>query len=107
MTLLLQANGLHVVSGASGSELAAVIAASGTRPSLIVADYRLGMMTAVDEVPAVAAAAGPGAEVVVTTGDTSPETRELIEACGWRLLIKPFRPEQLLSCVRGAATETV
>ena len=101
VTLLLESRGFHVVSGSSGSELAALIAATGTQPTLIIADYRLGLKTVIEELPEVVAITGSNAGVIVTTGDTSLETRTLIEAYGWRLLIKPYRPEELLSYIGG------
>lgn len=93
-TLLLEAKGVHVIAASSGTDLARRIVASGNRPA-VVANYRLGSRTAVDDLPEVMAVAA-GARVVIATGDSSRETRERIEAYGWRLLIKPYRPEDLL-----------
>jgi DNA-binding response OmpR family regulator len=72
------------------------------RPTIIIADYRLGATTAMDEVPEVMAALPGDVTVVITTGDTSPETRDLIAACGWHLLTKPYRPQDILSIMNAA-----
>lgn len=72
------------------------------RPMLIVADYHLGSTTAVDEVSEIMAALPADATVVVTTGDTSPGTLALIEACGWHVLTKPYRPQDLFSFINAA-----
>ena len=53
----------EVVAGQTGSEVAALIAERHLHPTLIVADYRLGATTAVEEVPEVMAAL-PAVETV-------------------------------------------
>ncbi len=107
VTLLLEAQGIHVIAGSSGTELADQIATSGIQPHLLVADYLLGTQTALDEVPKVTALCAPDAKVVITTGDTSPDTQARIAAQGWGLLIKPYRPEDLLSNIEQKPEEAV
>lgn len=97
-----ETRGSAVVAGETGSEVAALIAEMRLHPTLIVADYRLGATTAIEEVPEIMAALPADVIVVVTTGDTSANTRTLIEACGWRLLAKPYQPENLIAMI-GAA----
>ena len=102
VTALLGSKGFEAVAGASGAELSELIRARGVRPALLIADYRLGFATALEEVPLVLPALAPDARVVVTTGDTAHRTRELIEGRGWRLLIKPYQPLALLALVMEA-----
>lgn len=99
VTALLGSKGIETVAAAAGAELAGMIIARGVRPALLIADYRLGSATALEEVPAVLPALAPDARVIVTTGDTSPATRDLIEGNGWGLLIKPYKPQELLGLV--------
>ena len=102
ITAFFDAQGTEVLAGANGSEVAALVAMTRLRPTIIIADYRLGATTAMDEVPEVMAALPEDVTVVITTGDTSPETRDLIGACGWRLLTKPYRPQDILSIMNAA-----
>ena len=74
---VLEARGFEVAAGSTGAEVAGLVAKRRLQPMLIVADYRLGLKTAVDEVPEILAALPRAATVVVTTGDTSAETRTL------------------------------
>jgi DNA-binding response OmpR family regulator len=104
-SLLLESRGIQVVAGATGSALAELIVASGVQPALIVADYRLGPKTAFEEVPKVVAASGANAVVIVASGRISPEARAQIEARGWRLLMKPYGPEELFSSIDGPPKE--
>ena len=99
---LLESLGIDVVAGATGAEVVAQIVETGARPTLIIADYRLGLRTALEDVPEVIAALSGDVEVVVTTGDTSAEVRTAVEQCGWRLLIKPYRPAELIAVIDGA-----
>lgn len=102
ITAFFDAQGTEVLAGSNGSEVAALVAMTRLRPTIIIADYRLGATTAMDEVPEVMAALPEDVTVVITTGDTSPETRDLIAACGWRLLTKPYRPQDILSIMEAA-----
>lgn len=102
ITAFFDAQGTEVLAGTTGSEVAALVFMTRLRPTIIIADYRLGATTAVDEVPEVMAALPEDVTVVITTGDTSPETRDLIAACGWRLLTKPYRPHDILSIMNAA-----
>ncbi|HYF89220.1 response regulator [Azospirillum sp.] len=102
ITAFFDAQGTEVLAGSNGSEVAALVAMTRLRPTIIIADYRLGATTAMDEVPEVMAALPEDVTVVITTGDTSPETRDLIAACGWRLLTKPYRPQDILSIMNAA-----
>jgi DNA-binding response OmpR family regulator len=97
--LLLKSSGYQVIAGSSGEEVARLITEHRLQPTHIIADYRLGFRTAIEEVPVITAEASDNALVIVVTGCTSPETRALIEGYGWRLLIKPFPPAGLLSCL--------
>jgi len=99
IAITLEAQGFEVVVGSTGSDVAGQVAGRGLQPTLIITDYRLGTKTALDEIPEVMAALAGNVTVVVTTGDTSSETRTLIEKCGWHLLIKPYRPQDLLSII--------
>lgn len=102
--MLLESLGHKVVAGRTGAEVASQVAEMGVLPTLVIADYRLGpRTTAVEEVPEVTAVLPSDVEVIVTTGDTSPEVRTVIEQCGWHLLIKPYRPDELLSLIEGHA----
>ncbi|WP_162488264.1 response regulator [Azospirillum lipoferum] len=96
------AQGAEVLAGATGSEVVALVAETRLQPTIIIADYHLGPTTAMDEVPEVVAALPRGVTVVITTGDTSPETRDLIAACGWRLVTKPYHPQDIISIMNAA-----
>lgn len=102
ITAFFDAQGAEVVAGATGSEVAALVAATRLQPTIIIADYRLGQTTAMDEVPELMAALPGDVTVVITTGDTSPETRDVIAACGWRLLTKPYSPQDIISILNSA-----
>ena len=102
ITAFFDAQGAEVLAGATGSELAALVAETRIQPTIIIADYHLGPTTAMDEVPEVVAALPCDVTVVITTGDTSPETRDLIAACGWRLLTKPYHPQDIISIMNAA-----
>lgn len=99
VTLCFELNGSQVVAASNGSDLVHLIMASGTKPALIVADYQLGSRTLFDEVPKVIAVSGPDAKVMVSIDNPSPDIRAHIEACGWRLLPKPYHPEDLLASI--------
>lgn len=102
ITAFFDARGTEVLAGATGSEVAALVAVTRLQPRIIIADYRLGPTTAMDEVPEVMAALPGDVTVIITTGDTSPETRDLIAACGWLLLTKPYRPQDIISIIGTA-----
>jgi Response regulator containing CheY-like receiver, AAA-type ATPase, and DNA-binding domains len=99
MALCLEFHGLHVVTASTDLDLAQLIATRGLRPALIIADYQLGSKTVFDVMPNVIS--GTDAKVIVTTGDILPEIRAQVEACGWRLLSKPYHPEEIMSCIEG------
>lgn len=99
IALCLEFRGLHVVTAPTDLDLAHLIATRGLRPALIIADYRLGSKTVFDVMPNVVAESG--ARVVVTAGDVRPEIRAQVEARGWRLLSKPYDPEDAIPCIEG------
>ncbi|WP_137140993.1 response regulator [Azospirillum brasilense] len=100
MSAFFRTEGIVVVAGATGAAMADLITLERLRPTLIVADFRLGSRTAMDEVPDILAVLPAAVPVIVTTGDTSAETRKLVEARGWSLLIKPYKPQHLLSVIK-------
>lgn len=69
---------------------------SGFTPRLLVMDLRIdGELAGVDIARRLRAKLAPAPPVIVVTGDTGPETLELLRASGFPWLIKPVSPSDL------------
>lgn len=92
----LRAAGYLVITGATGGDLAWKITESGIEPDVLLCDFRLGGSTALDAVPEVMEIIKAKVPVIILTGDSSPEVSEAILARGWRRMLKPYTPNELL-----------
>jgi signal transduction histidine kinase len=88
--------GCRPLLAGSADEALAQLAAGGSAPAAVIADYRLregeNGIAAIGKIRAAHGAAIPG---VIVTGDTAPDRLREAEASGYHLLHKPVRPIQL------------
>lgn len=106
VTFFCEGLGMRDVAGATGRELAGMIATRGIQPEPIIADYRLGARTGVEELADVIGTVPTTTKMTVATGDTSPDARDRIGACGWHRLIKPYRPDDLVAVISALSTRS-
>lgn len=92
----LRSAGYLVLTGASAEDLGWKITESGVKPDVLLCDFRLGGMTALEAVPEAMRSIGARVPVIVLTGDSSPEAHDAIRARGWHRMLKPFTPQDLL-----------
>ena len=96
METFLRSAGYLVISGASADDLSWKIGESGVRPDVLLCDYRLGPATALEAVPEAMRAIDAQVPVIILTGDSSTDVRDLIRARGWHRMLKPYTPHELL-----------
>lgn len=78
----------------------AVAAASGAKPALVIADYRLReRKTGTEAIGAIRQAVGTPVPAIVITGDTAPARIREVKASGFDLLHKPVSAEMLSALV--------
>lgn len=93
--------GCRVVSASSCEELLTKLPPTGTKPQLIIADYRLGNgKTGDTEVRLVQESFGSPISGIIVTGDTAPDILNKVSRGGCLLLHKPVQPEELYSAVK-------
>ena len=97
---LLQAEGLSVLSAASGNEALALVAKNGMRPDLVISDYNLpGRMNGVESIEALRAALSWKIPGIVLTGDIRSHVTKSIASPGLAVAPKPFDAEELLQLI--------
>jgi two-component system, sensor histidine kinase len=93
---ILQSWGCQVETAASGDAALAGLAASGSKPDLIISDSRLADgETGIEAIRRLRQAAGIPIPAFVITGDTAPERLREASAAGLHLLHKPLSPMAL------------
>lgn len=94
---LLEEWGLHVVRADSGATLLEQLERA---PDLLITDYRLGTGDGLD-VARVLRERYPdsGFQVVIVTGDTSPQSVRVLNDSGYQVLHKPVRPARLRALI--------
>jgi PAS domain S-box-containing protein len=81
---------------ASTGEEAVALVAGGSRPALIVSDYRLTTeMSGIDAVSRIRALLGLPIPSLIVTGDTAPERITEVHSSGFRILHKPVAAVEL------------
>ena len=94
--LLLQHAGYAVVCASNGLEALMLYSSYGKQVAAIVTDIDMPEMDGI-ELAARVRANEPGARVLLMTGCMPPGAAV---ADGWRVLSKPFRPQDLVSAVK-------
>ncbi len=95
---LLQKWGCRVHVGELPHEVLKPMAEAGTRPDILICDYRLpNSLTAIDGINLLHELWSKGIPTLVLTGDTAPQTLQKIQASGAVLLHKPITPARLRS----------
>jgi len=99
---MLQTWGHQVVAAHSGAEAVRLLTASGARPDLVLADYRLlDGETGPDAVSLVRRHLGFEIPALLLTGDTSTEVQAGARRIGAVLLHKPVLPRELQGAIRS------
>ncbi|MBI5919927.1 MAG: response regulator [Nitrosomonadales bacterium] len=97
---LLESWGCQVFAGVVPDEVIAQFQAAGTRPDILVSDYRLPEgMTAIHASRQMRAIWGEALPVLVLTGDTASKTLHEIYSSNAVLLHKPIAPARLRSLI--------
>ncbi len=94
--LLLQRAGYGVVCASNGLEALMLYSSYGKQVDAIVTDIDMPEMDGI-EFAARVCASDPNARILLMTG-CMPEGASV--ACGCRVLMKPFRPQELVSAVK-------
>lgn len=95
---LLKQWGCHVHDGELPHEVLGKMASTGTRPDILICDYRLPQgLTAIDAIKQLRELWDMDIPTLVLTGDTAPQTLQEIKASGALLLHKPIAPARLRS----------
>jgi Response regulator consisting of a CheY-like receiver domain and a Fis-type HTH domain len=103
-------SGLQVFFSATGYETLASRTLSETlrvcqrfeiTPAIAILNYHLNDGLSFDERIALFTAQFPDVPVTVLTGDTSQQTAAIVRNSGFRLLLKPVAPLDILNYVRG------
>lgn len=95
---LLKQWGCQVNEGELPHEVLNKMAGTGTRPDILICDYRLPQgLTAIDAIRQLRELWDTNIPTLVLTGDTAPQTLQDIQASGALLLHKPIAPARLRS----------
>jgi len=88
--------GCRPVLASSAEEALAQLAACGSPPRAVIADYRLrDEKTGSEAIERIRAAHGAGIPGLIITGDTAPDRLRESQASGYHLMHKPVRPVKL------------
>lgn len=96
---LLTSWGLDVRSAGSYVQASDCLDQDAAIPALIICDYRLPQTSGVDTVAALRARLGVEVRAILISGDTAPESVELMQASGLPILYKPVRPAKLRALI--------
>ena len=96
MRAVLSQWGCRPVLAGSAEEALAQLAAGGSPPGAVIADYRLREeVTGSGAIERIRAAYGPNIPGVIITADTAPDRLREAQASGYHLMHKPVRPAKL------------
>jgi CheY-like chemotaxis protein len=95
MQALLDGWGCRVTTAQGAAEAARQLAANGTSPDIILADYHLDGGTGLEAVAALRASTRLDAPVIVITADNSAEVLREVRVRGYALLRKPVKAAAL------------
>lgn len=96
---LLTSWGLDVRSAGSYLQASDCLDQDAVIPALIICDYRLPQTSGVETVAALRARVGVEVRAILISGDTAPESVELMQASGLPILYKPVRPAKLRALI--------
>ena len=96
--------GASQVKAVEDSRQALACIDKGFLPDLVISDYRLQQnKTGVDAVREIFAAIGNQLPVIIITGDTSPESLELLQQSGFPIIHKPIELQDLAGVLEMCA----
>ena len=105
---LLRAQGLSVLSAASGDEALALVAKNAMRPDLVISDYNLpGKMNGVESVERLRAALSWKIPGIVLTGDIRSHVIKSIATYDLAVASKPCDADELLQLIRLRSRSSV
>lgn len=103
LEMLLTAWGYRAICARAVDQACAELAARRIVPDVVVSDFRLtGGGTGIDAINTIRAAVGRPVPGIVVTGDTDPLRLREAKESGFRLLHKPYAPEELRSVIAAA-----
>lgn len=104
LTLFLRRNGFLVNACENGEQALPQLMKNTPLPDRIITDFWLpGAYTGLKWLETLKRVLPADIEVIVITGDTSPDTHQAIEATGCTLQIKPVQTQKLLELLQVAA----
>ncbi len=96
METLFSTWGVSIVTGRDGEEVLEQFEKLGKHPDFLITDYSLqNNKNGIDVARQFQEKFGADLPVLVLTGDTSPDTLQLITQAGYRVIHKPVRPARL------------
>lgn len=108
MATLLEEWGMEVAPATGVEELLTDLRVLGRNPDAILSDYRLpGPRDGIAVIAYLREVLGAHIPAAVITGDTGPESIELINASGLTLLHKPLKPARLRAYLNHALSQSV
>ncbi|MFK7792165.1 MAG: NahK/ErcS family hybrid sensor histidine kinase/response regulator [Devosiaceae bacterium] len=99
MSGLLSRWGAEALTGATASEIKDELAAKGTEPEMVLADYHLDNGTGIEAVKELREAFGAELPAVLVTADRSPQMQERAKRNGIAILNKPVKPAALRAMI--------
>lgn len=103
LEMLLSAWGYRAICARAADQACAELGAQQIVPDVVVSDFRLsGGGTGIDAINTIRAAVGRPVPGIVVTGDTDPLRLREAKESGFRLLHKPYAPEELRSVIAAA-----
>ena len=101
MCRALETWGYQVIAAESEKQAVAALALDGTRPDLIIADYRLADgKTGIEAIETFRGLVDPALPAVIVTGDIAPASAHSLAESGLRVLHKPVRQAKLRALLR-------
>lgn len=89
---------IDLVASKTPAEAMKVLDETGLKPDVVISDYRLpGDMNGLKVVEAFRARYGTDLPAIILTGDTAPESIQILNQAGLAVLHKPLRPARLRS----------
>ncbi len=93
---LLEMWGMDMAAGTNAEEIRQDLVTLGRRPDVILSDYRLSDgRNGIEAIEALRLAFGADIPAALITGDTAPETIQIIGRSGLPVMHKPLRPAKL------------
>ena len=101
MCRALEAWGYRVIAAESEDQAVAALALDGSRPDLIMADYRLADgKTGIEAIKTLRGLVDPALPAVIVTGDIAPASAHSLAESGLRVLHKPVRQAKMRALLR-------